>query len=144
MEDSLRFIRWLINKWLRYLTFLPLVEEEEEKKTIYRSFKIFDLETWLINEGSLFKIKYPITLFWWALINSLSTWGGQKDTKIISLPCIPLWQTSYFTLGQKLELEFLSFHVGEEETSCGGDYLEILDGVVDPNVRRLTTRSVQN
>ncbi|XP_023337929.1 cubilin [Eurytemora carolleeae] len=55
-------------------------------------------------------------------------------------------QTSdcYWTLqvpqGQLIEVNFLTFHVGAPRTSCGGDYLEILDGQLDPNRRRLTTR----
>jgi len=59
----------------------------------------------------------------------------------------PYNQTSdcYWTLkvppGQLIEVKFTSFHVGASRDRCGSaDYIEIIDGQVDPAFRRLTPR----
>ena len=58
----------------------------------------------------------------------------------------PYNQTSdcYWTIrvpqGQRVMLKFASFMVGPEEGSCTQNYVELVDGVVNPNVRRLIPR----
>ena len=55
-------------------------------------------------------------------------------------------QTSdcYWTIrvpqGQRVKLKFATFMVGPEEGSCTQNYVELVDGVVNPNVRRLIPR----
>ena len=45
--------------------------------------------------------------------------------------------------GQRVQLKFAAFMVGPEEGSCSENYVELVDGVINPNVRRLIPRFVQ-
>ena len=45
--------------------------------------------------------------------------------------------------GQGVMLKFANFMVGPEEGSCRENYVELVDGVVNPNVRRLIPRFVK-
>ena len=46
--------------------------------------------------------------------------------------------------GQRVKLKFTAFMVGPEEGACTENYVELVDGIINPNVRRLIPRFGSN